>query len=286
MFKLSFKRITLSLILSLFIVLFCWGFLIEPGQIIIKRETIEVFNWPPEYQNFKIAVISDIHAGAPFIGIRKIKKIVELTNKEKPDIVLMTGDFIAQTVIGGKVIEPEKTAKILGNLKSKYGIVATLGNQDWKYNGKRVAAALEKNHIPVLENNAIKIVTSKKPFWVAGLADLTTRYPDLNATLEKIPQDNTVIMLSHHPDMFRFIPERISLIISGHTHGGQVKLPFIGRLIVPSLFEQRYAIGHVAERNRHLFVSSGIGTSKLGLRFGVTPEINILTLKSPQKNLH
>lgn len=275
-----FKKIITTLIILIFSILFVIGFFVEPNELVVHKETLKLNHWNKKHENLKIAVISDIHAGAPFIGINKLKKIVQLTNKEKPDLIVLPGDFVTTDVIGGNFIEPASIASILSKLKSKYGIIAVLGNNDWKYNGKKVAEALEKEKITVLENNAKKIIINGKPVWIGGLADLIERVPDIEKTFNKIKSDNSILLLSHNPDVFPFIPAKASLIIAGHTHGGQVKLPFLGRLIVPSDFGARYAIGHIHENNKDLYVSTGIGTSILPVRFGVLPEIEILTVKS------
>ena len=272
------KKFLLILMVLIFTALGVRAFWIEPNMLIVKRQTIKISRWPDKYKNFKIAVIADIHAGAPFINTDKIKKIVQLTNQEKPDVIFLLGDYVAYRVLGGHLIEPEITANIIKNLKSKYGIYAVLGNHDREYNGNRVWKAFEKVHIIVLENNAVKIKLKQGYLWIAGLADLQTGYPDIYGTINKITDKSPVIMLSHHPDLFRVMPSRINLTISGHTHCGQVNFPIVGSLIVPSLFGQLYSKGHVHEKNRDLFVSCGIGTSDLAVRFRVKPEINILKL--------
>lgn len=279
MIKISRVRIILLIIYTLFISLSVWGFFIEPNQLVIKREILSVPNWHKEHENLKFALIADIHAGAPFIRLDKLRKIVDLTNKEKPDVIFLLGDYVIKDVIGGEFIKPSIIAKELNKLKARYAIIAILGNHDWWYDGVRVRNALEPINIPVLENSAVKINCLGKSFWVAGLDDLSMRFPDVKMSLKKINDNNPVIMLSHSPDMFPFVPSRVSLTISGHTHGGQVNFPFFGRPIVPSFYGQRYAYGHIKENNRNLFVTSGIGTSRIPVRFGVTPEIVILTLK-------
>lgn len=278
--KNTLKNIIKTLLLLVFLILFVKAFFIEPNEIIVNRLTLKLNNWNKKHDNLKIAVISDIHAGAPFINIKKLEKIVELSNKEKPDLILMPGDFVQYDVIGGKSIQLEQMTGVLVKLKSKYGIIAVLGNNDWKFNGKEVALALENQKIIVLENNAKKLIINGKPLWIAGVADLMERFPDIDAALNNIKDNPSVLLLSHNPDVFPFVPNRVSLTIAGHTHGGQVNLPFVGRLIVPSGFGERYALGHIHENNKDLYVSSGIGTSMLPVRFGVLPEIEILTLKS------
>ena len=278
--KSSFKNILKTLLLLTFSILFVKAFFIEPDKIIVHKVTLKLNNWDKKHDNLKIAIISDIHFGAPFINAEKLEKIVQLTNKEKPDLILLPGDFVSHGVIGGKFVKPELVADILSKLKSKYPMIAVLGNNDWGYNGKKVTLALENKKIIVLENNAKELVINGKPLWIAGVADLTKRFPDINKALSKIKDKTPVLLLSHNPDVFPFVPNRVNLTISGHTHGGQVNLPVLGRLIVPSGFGDRYAFGHIHENNKDLFVSTGIGTSTIPVRFGVLPEIVILTIKN------
>jgi predicted MPP superfamily phosphohydrolase len=115
-------------------------------------------------------------------------------------------------------------------------------------------------------------------FWLAGVGDLWTGTPDIEGTLRQVDTDYPVILFTHNPDIFPNVPARVSLTVAGHTHGGQVNLPLLGRPVVPSDFGQRYAYGHVVEGGRHLFVGGGVGTSIIPARFRVPPEIVILTL--------
>src|SRR5262249_8932651 len=135
------------------------------------------------------------------------------------------------------------------------GSVAVLGNQDWWFDGPRVREALESAGITVLENGVVRINRARKPFWLAGLDD-ATRHPDIKGALAKIQTDEPVIVLSHNPDVFPRMPARVSLTLAAHTHGGQVQLPLLGRLIVPSTYGQRYAAGVVEEDGRRLFVTT------------------------------
>ena len=116
--------------------------------------------------------------------------------------------------------------------------------------------------------------------WVAGVGDYWAERYDVSKALFALPLGVPAIGLTHNPDLFPEIPDRFSLIVAGHTHGGQVYLPFLGRLIVPSEYGQRYAIGHVIEGGRHLFVTPGVGTSIIPVRFLVPPEISVLELQS------
>jgi predicted MPP superfamily phosphohydrolase len=177
-------------------------------------------------------------------------------------------------------MEPETIAGELKALHARYGVYAVLGNHDWWYDGERVRRALQAAGIHVLENEVARVQKDGHTFWLAGLADFWTRTQRIEGTLRQIPDAGPVIAVTHNPDIFPNIPARVSLTIAGHTHGGQVNLPLIGRPKVPSLFGQRYAAGHVEENGRHLFVTTGIGTSMIPVRLGVPPEIVVLTLKS------
>jgi predicted MPP superfamily phosphohydrolase len=221
-----------------------------------------------------------LHVGSPYTGIEKIKLVVARTNAERPDLVVILGDYLTQNELGGKFVPPQPIADALKSLHSPMGTVSVLGNHDWWFDGVAVTKALRGVGIVVLENRAYRMQFNGKSFWIAGLADLMTRKPDIVGTLRQVDDDDPIILLTHSPDIFIHVPSRVSLTLAGHTHGGQVNFPLFGRLIVPSSFGQRYAIGHVVENGRHLFVSSGIGTSIIPVRFRVPPEIVILTLQS------
>ncbi|HEX9000838.1 MAG TPA: metallophosphoesterase [Blastocatellia bacterium] len=255
-----------------------YAFVIEPNRLVLRETAITVPAWPEEFRSLRIAVFSDLHAGSPHITLDKIRRVVDLTNAAKPDLILLPGDFVIQNVMGGKFIEPEQFAAELKNLKARDGVFATLGNHDWWYNAARIRQALEKAGIRVLENQVEKIERGGKAIWLAGFADLWEGNPKVADTLNQITDNAPVIAFTHNPDLFPAIPSRVALTIAGHSHGGQVALPLIGRPVVPSKYGQRYAIGHIVENGRHLFVTSGIGTSIFPVRFGVPPEISVITI--------
>ena len=266
---------TIPLILGLLVF---WGFFIEPNLLIVRHETIQISNWPTPLNDLKIAVLADIHAGGAFIDQDKLRLIVKRTNELNPDVIVILGDFISGGR-GGTKMEPEVFAPILKDFKAPEGVYAVLGNHDWWYGGNRVRGALEANGIRVLEDEVLPVNVRGATFWFAGLADLWTRPQHIAATIDSIPVDQTIIALTHNPDIFPQLPHRVPLLLAAHTHGGQVSLPFIGPVIEPSNYGQRYVRGHVVEEGHHLFVTSGIGTSIIPVRFRVTPEIVLLTVK-------
>jgi predicted MPP superfamily phosphohydrolase len=279
---LSTRKAKLKLVLVGAALLFCalglWAFWLEPASLTIRRQTIRIPNWHPEHQDLRVAVLTDLHVGSPHAGLDKLKAVVTRTNEEGPDLVIILGDLVIQEVVGGRFIEPELIAGVLGGLRAPMGVFAVLGNHDWWLDGHRVTAALQRAGIRVLENDAAVVQRGGRTFWVVGIADLWTRKPDIAGSLGQTDGTNPVILITHNPDIFPDVPAVVSLTLAGHTHGGQVNLPFVGRPIVPSDFGQRYAMGHIVEDGRHLFVSGGVGTSILPVRFRVPPEVVILTL--------
>jgi predicted MPP superfamily phosphohydrolase len=191
---------------------------------------------------------------------------------------VLLGDYVIHGLVGGTFVEPEITAEVLGGLRAPGGVVAVLGNHDWWYDGFRVRAALEARGIVVLENESHRVVRDGNALWLAGLADLWTRQPDIHGTLAAIPAGAPVLLLTHSPDVFPEVPARVSVTLAAHTHGGQVRLPPFPAPVVPSRYGSRYAAGHVIEGGRHLFVTAGVGTSILPIRFAVPPEVVILVL--------
>jgi predicted MPP superfamily phosphohydrolase len=260
------------------VVLGLWAFWWEPSSLRVVHRTIAIRPWHSEHAGLKVAVMADLHVGAPYRNLARLKEIVTVTNAEQPDLILILGDFVTQGVIGGQFVAPELIADNLAGLQAPLGVVTVLGNHDWWFDGDRVRHALESHGIQVLENQNLRLTYRGGTFWLCGLADLLTRGDRLAPTLAKIDDSEPVLVLMHNPDIFPEIPERVSLTLAGHTHGGQVSLPIVGRPIVPSKFGQRYAYGLVEENGRKLFVTGGIGTSILPVRFRVEPEIVILRL--------
>src|SRR5258705_9379548 len=257
-----------------------WSFFIEPNRLVIHQEVIQIDNWPKDLSGLRLAVISDIHTGAPFVNDNKLREIVARTNQLNPDLIVLLGDYMSGNSWHSHRVEPEVTAAALRDLHAPLGVYSVLGNHDWWYNGNKVRAAFEQSGIHVLENEVAEIKWQNNSFWIVGLADLWTRPQRIQETLGKVPVGSTIVAITHNPDIFPRLPRNVPLLLAGHTHGGQVKIPIIGRPIEPSDFGQRYAAGHVFENDHHLFVTTGIGTSIFPIRFGVPPEIALLTIRS------
>ncbi len=273
--KIAAAALALSLVF-----LAVWAVFVEPNRLVFRDEVIQLPNWPAGLENLKIAVLSDLHVGSPYVGADKLNYIVMQVNAAQPDLIVLLGDYVIQEVVGGKFVEPEVFVQNLKNLRARLGVYAVLGNHDWWYDGPRVRRALEGVGIRVLDDEVARVEREGQAVWLAGLADAWTNQTNIKGTLAQVTDESPVIALTHNPDLFARLPPRIVLTLAGHTHGGQIRLPLVGRPKVPSEFGQRYAAGHVVEDGRHLFVTTGIGTSIIPVRFLVPPEVVFLTLKT------
>jgi uncharacterized protein len=259
-----------------------WGFLIEPNLLLVRHVSIETAKWPVTLAPLRIVAVADIHAGAPHVDAAKLNRLVAEVNAQNPDVIMLLGDYVIQHIPFGKPIPPEEIAGHLKGLRAKHGVYAVLGNHDWyRPGGERVWRSLEDAGIRVLENRAVPLPGSNERIWLAGIADDTTRDPDPHGTFRTIPAGAAVVALTHDPAVFPDIPDRAALTLAGHTHGGQVAVPFWGALFIPGRSPLRYAYGHIAENGNDLYVTSGIGTTALPVRFNAPPELVVITLHAP-----
>lgn len=267
-----------SLLIGMLLVL--WAMFIEPNQLVVKPTTLEIAGWPQGFGSCKIVALSDLHVGSPHITLDKLHRIVQLTNEQHPDLIVLLGDYVIQGVIGGTAVEPESFVEVLKDLQAPLGVYAVLGNHDWWFGGERVTGAFQRVGIRMLTNEAVCLERNGQNLWLAGLGDLFSQRDDLPKTLRGVTTSDPILALTHTPDIFLKLPPQIILTLAGHTHGGQVNLPLLGRRVVPSDYGEKYAIGYVEEGSRRLFVTTGIGTSIFPLRFRVPPEIAVLTIKA------
>jgi predicted MPP superfamily phosphohydrolase len=258
-----------------------WGFVWEPSRLIERDYTLALQHWSPQCDGLRLDVIADTHTGSPHNGIGNLDRIVQRLIASDSQAVLMAGDYVILSVFLGTYVPPEKFATHLKPLTMRKPVYAVLGNHDWWKDGGKVRRALESAGVVVLENEAREVQLRQCRLWVAGIGDMWEGHPRIAQTFAMIDDDAPVIALTHNPDLFPRIPARASLTVAGHTHGGQVKLPLIGTPIVPA--SHRYVSGEIVEQGRHIFVTPGIGTSILPVRFGVPPEISRLTLRDGSK---
>lgn len=276
-----------------------YAFGVEPMLLTrVKRYALTPPGWPACLK-LRVLALADIHACRPWMTPERIRALSEETNALEPDVIVLLGDYVAGTRLVSDWVDSSEWAPALSGLKAPLGVHAVLGNHDWWEDltaqttgkGPTIARrALETAGIPVLENAALRLEKDGQAFWLAGLADQLALRPgrrwgrnrfrgvdDLDATLAGVTDDAPIILLAHEPDIFPKVPDRVCLTLSGHTHGGQVRV-FGYSPVVPSRFGNRFAYGHVVEDDRHLIVSGGLGFSILPVRFGVRPEILAIDL--------
>ncbi len=240
----------------------------------------------PDALALRVAVIADLHVGAPVMGRDRIAAIVDAANALEPDLIVLLGDFAAGHRFVTSKVTPAQTMAELSRLSAPLGRWAILGNHDYWQDPGPWRIALAQAGIPLLENRAVRLRARAGPFWLAGTASMLAvnlghghflGLDDLPRTLRQVNDSAPVILLAHEPDQFPKVPGRVALTLSGHTHGGQVRLAGWSP-VVPSRYGNRYAYGHVVETGRDLIVSGGLGVSIAPVRFGVPPEIVLVEL--------
>jgi predicted MPP superfamily phosphohydrolase len=264
-----------------------YAWFVEPNQLVIRRIEIVSAEWsgPP----ITIAAISDTHVGGPHVDAARMGRIVQRINSLRPELVVLLGDYVN----GHKhpfERTPAENQEITGGIatfaaiRARYGVVGVIGNHDVWYDRTDVQTAMENAGVATLWNRHIVIRRSGgEPIVVAGLADFTTGEPNFTDALDGAPEGANTLVISHSPDPFSEMPRGPALMLAGHGHCGQVTIPLVGRPIVP-LVNDRYACGLVQEDGKQMYVTGGIGTSMIPVRFLNPPEIVLITLRSADAN--
>jgi predicted MPP superfamily phosphohydrolase len=260
---------------------------IEPMEVSVTRYALTPSRWPTR-RKLTITVIADLHAGGPDMTLPHVQRVVDAAQGLRSDLVVFLGDFKAwYWHFKGQPVDDPLWAAELARLEAPLGTWAILGNHDWWHDLAGVRSALGAVQIPILENKAVLLGAAGEQFWLAGLGDQLAHQlgrgrfrgvDDLPGALAQVRTDDPVLLLAHEPDIFPTVPDRVALTLAGHTHGGQIRVPFVWPHLVPSRFGARYAYGHVIENDRHLIVSGGLGTSIIPARLGVPPEVVHITL--------
>ena len=243
---------------------------------------------PPEFEGLRVAQLSDIHFSR-YLREAHLRSIVEITNHERPDLVALTGDFVTGLSLGGKKNERAEhawpCAEVLRTLNAPLGTIAVLGNHDYATNPEIVSEALAANGIQVLRNRSFSLERGRSRLWLAGIDDAIAGRARPERAVRGVPPDECLVALVHEPDCadeIRRFP--VDLQISGHSHGGQVRLPGVGALYLPEL-GKKYPLGHYRFGDFQLYTNRGVGVVELPVRFMCPPELTIFTLRSePRKS--
>jgi predicted MPP superfamily phosphohydrolase len=248
--------------------------IIERMTVLVNKYRIAIPNLPSAFSGFRIVHLSDIHHGR-LTPVRFIQGIVERANRLKPDLIACTGDYVYGS---SSTRDIDAVWQALSHLSAPHGVWSVLGNHDHWSDTVRADFWLKKNGQD-LRHKTARLERNGQALWLAGAGDFMTDHRNLDPLLEQIPDKECRIVLAHNPDTADTIySRRIDLILAGHTHGGQVCIPFFGPPFNPIL-NKNYVSGVVTTvRGGQMFISRGIGWTILPVRFNCYPEIAILEL--------
>jgi predicted MPP superfamily phosphohydrolase len=243
----------------------------EANTLTVEKVTIRLKRLPKNLEGFRIVHLSDIHH-SPFTDISHITRAVETANLLKPDMFVLTGDYVSHET---EYIAP--MAKVLGRLESEFGTFACLGNHDHWTDAEQVTNCLRDANIKVLNNEGFRFQAKNASFWLAGVDDYMVGQTDVRSALRGSFPDEMKMLLAHNPKiLYRAARAGVDLMFSGHTHGGQVKIRDDEKRILPR--RRKFASGLYRRRETQVYITRGIGTVVLPVRYGCPPEISLIEL--------
>lgn len=255
--------------------------LIEPNLPKVVRQDIALRRWPQRMDGFTVAFLSDFHYD-PYFSVHPVHAAIGMVNELRPDLIVLGGDFVSVPWFGNLAkgaAAAEPCAQLLRQMRAPHGLWAVMGNHDTDTDPNRVTGTLRESGIQVLRNQSVPIEKDGSRFWLAGIDDLLGRTADISATLHGIPSDEATVLLAHEPDYADHAANYpVDLQLSGHSHGGQVRIPLLPPLFLPDL-AKKYFSGRYQIRALTLYTNQGLGTVEVPLRLNCPPEITLLTLR-------
>jgi predicted MPP superfamily phosphohydrolase len=254
---------------------------IEPAWVEVTDVRLKLPRLAGSFSGFRMVQISDIHLGY-WMTIERLESLMPLIMEQAPDLIAFTGDFVyASRYSSTSRNQLDDAIAVLTKLTERFPVVAVLGNHEYWYDAQAVQQMLEDSKVTVLKNSVFTLDRSGEMFHIAGVDDIYENQDDLDAVLEKLPNDGCAVLLAHEPDFAdqSAATGRFDLQISGHTHGGQVVLPFIGPPILPYL-GTRYPSGLYRVGEMYQYTNRGVGMTNPRVRLNCRPEITVFTLES------
>lgn len=258
--------------------------LIEPNRLTVKQVEIKVARLPEAFTGMKIAHISDIHFGE-FLGADHMRAVVREVNALRPNIVVFTGDLATHPDTKDRRLwkqaarKVEPAGPIMAELDGPLGRFAVFGNHDVTTDATLLTDVLATNGIAVLRNQSVPIEWDGQRIWIAGIDDYFSGRMDISGTLSTIPKGEVTVALAHEPDLADAMARYpVDLQLSGHSHGGQVRIPFVGAPVLPPM-AKKYPLGFYRIRDLQLYTNPGVGVVGLPIRFDCPPEITLVTLR-------
>jgi uncharacterized protein len=267
----------LALIILLGIGILAKGYWNATRDPVIRTASVSVKDWPAGEPPFKILLISDIHVAGPDMPPERLRRIVVQLNALKPDLVLIAGDLVSEKGVATHIYSAPEIVAPLSGLKSRLGTVVALGNHDHWFESAPLEAELKKQKITFVKNDAVE----RGPLVLGVIDDIHIGLHDIPATfaaMDRLPAKPR-ILLAHSPDVVPEMPSPVAAVFAGHTHCGQIVFPFFGALTYVSDYGDRFACGDINDNGQRVFVSAGLGTSVLPLRYGAMPDAWLITLQ-------
>jgi hypothetical protein len=290
------KRIGIGfgLFVLLVAVFLSYAYFIEPRQFVVIEETLVVPNWSPNLNGLRVVTIADIHTGSNYAPPERVRYVVEQANAQNPDIIVLLGDYVSESRRDREArSKPEGTdrtelrvpvetiAENLRGLAARYGVYAIIGNHDWYHNEQKIHRIFEQTAgIAVLNNEIAEIDINGEMLRIWGIEDLWRNRAVPTEAFDALPKKRNIIAITHNPDSLLQAPAGFSIMFAGHSHGGQLNWPIFGPKAVFN--DPRFMDGHAVVDGKHVYVSSGVGTSVIPFRFRVPPEINVITLNAAE----
>ena len=288
------KRIGLALLVVVIMIagLLAYAYFVGARQFEVVEDTLVVPNWDPKLNGFKVIAISDIHIGSNYAPIERVRYVVEKANEQNADLIVLLGDYVSESSRGRRrdiapgedgttlKIPANEIADALQGFRAKYGVYAVIGNHDWYHNEQKMHAELERVGINVLTNEIEFIPVGDQVVRLWGIEDLWLNRRVPREPFDGIADMRNVIAITHNPDSLLTAPAGFSIMFAGHSHGGQIDFPIFGPFA--PFNDARFMDGHAEVDGKHVYVTSGVGTSVIPFRWRVAPEIAVITLNSAQ----
>lgn len=257
-----------------------WMYWLALSNPVVRRATVAMPDWPRNAPPLRVALLSDIHVVGPDMPPSRLARIVRQVNALDTDVVLLAGDYVSDKRSATRTYSGAEGLAPLSALRAPRGVYAVLGNHDHWRDAGEISRALRKANVRILDNEAVTVGGMR----LGGVDDEYTGNADLKRTVGAMRSaPGAKVLLTHSPDVVPATPRDVTLVLAGHTHCGQIRLPIYGALSYVSKYGDRFGCGLITEGPRRVVVTAGIGTSVLPFRLGAPPDVWLLTLKAGQK---